>query len=906
MNIIFPKDPCDGDVFEYSYGIYFQYSEVTKTWKKIVGLSNVPMASVDNDGLMSKDDFNKLQSLIIPPPQTTLTADECNTTFREGIVRIESSKNDLNIVHDLSVFNKTEKEKIDFIIHENTFGIDFSINLNRLIEELESRNKIKYRSTQGDDGDQGERGKPGRDRIETGPRGLKGDNGKNAPFPGTLVQDFTTIDQTKIKKVVVDIKNDIDDPKKLIVVFGNVGNLLACPSKVNWKNKNTPWLVALKDKIGACFLPNNCRGVCSTELYYVDTTTIQDQIKERFIELLLAAKTERENLAKSWLNSMIEMFNSQKQAVCCAIEAIDSKEKNQDIRNIWSTGRYAAAQAMYAFTVSSGGSTQYPRADPQQHPQDFIPTGQGTSQGGAVFNGDDPATFKCKECFLIVDLLSYNVGQSRPINVELPKGDYTSTIISCCPEFDRSGYSGKYSIKFNNNNTYTTYTSSDYGYLGPHEANAAYVGDSLSFKHNGGVASFYLDPPPSSSGGVVSLNGNVRLCVQLDKCFENPTAGTGTDLTISDMPHSFIRASHAEFYERGWRIGKSCAAHTSVYGTQFIVVFRSLGTDVSCGGGEYAHTAFIKYFQDVLDEHVAIAWPTIDGDGFFGLPRDDGRLKIKLVYDKDLSDIIINNINNDIIFKKIGDPKSVIKRVVVPILNQAIVTGTDGSWTSDYELVKTLGIMWSFDSSINAKMIDTNKMLSQDEYPVTSLCDDTIEVIDNALSSCGINIKAISGNIPTKVKAVSFWFKPATAQSNFAITINPAPGSEIPRYILLVRVNDVDVNNNDLRQTDVISYVNQDNLVVNGLTGISILIPNNEWINIVVSRVSEQYADIYINGFKNGIIGPIDDIDSWNNQPTLVNLVNSTSGGLIDQVRLYDNTITLEMVMALYRIGRNV
>ncbi len=679
MNIKFPDDPTDGDVFEYSSGIYYQYQKPTNSWKRIVGLSNVPLASVNNDGLMSSEDFNKLNSLLIPPPQTTLTSDECNTVYREGIVKIESSKNDLNILSSLDVINKSEKEKVDFIIHENTSGIDFSINISRLVEELELRGKIKYRSMPGDDGDQGERGKPGRDNIETGPRGPKGADGNNAPYVGTLVQDYALVDQSRIKKVVVDIKNDPEDPRKLIVVLGNVGNVTACPNRVHWVNKKTTWLTALKERIAPC--KSGCyRNVCSTEIFYIDTFTIQEQIKERFIELLNIAKVERENLVRKWLNAMMEMFNSQKQALCCAIEAIDSKEKNQTIRNSWSMARYAAAQAMYAFKLTSDDDTKYPRANPQQNPYDFLPGDIGKAEGEARFNGTNPDTYDCKDCFLIVDLKSYNVNQQRAISVNLPAGDYVSTIVECCPQYDKLGYSGRYSVKFvdkdqDDNKISRLYTSENRGYFNQPLANASYVGDVIGFKHYGGVASFYLNPPPPN-GSIISIDGKVRLCIQPTKCFEKcdnvePTATTEVviDPTIADLPSSIIRASHAAFYERGWRIGKACAAHTSIFGTQFIVVFRSIGTDVTCGGGEYDTTPFIAYFKNVLGEQVAIAWPTVDGDGFFGLPRDDGNTKIRLVYDKDLSDLIISNINNDIAFKTIGDPKSSIKKVVVPILD---------------------------------------------------------------------------------------------------------------------------------------------------------------------------------------------------------------------------------------------
>lgn len=917
-NIVFPENPTNGDVFEYSSGIYYQYVNTTKSWKKIVGLASVPLASGNTDGLMSKEDFSKLSSLMIPPPQTSLTADGCNTVFQEGIIKIESSNNDLNIISSLDILNGTNKEKVDFIIHENTFGIDFSINLNRLVEELEIRNKITYRSSPGLDGDQGPRGNPGRDRIETGPRGINGKDGKNAPYVGTLVQDFTVVDQTRIKKVVVDIKNDPDDPRKLIVVFGNIGNLSACPDRIHWKNKNTPWLVALKDNIGPCFYPSGCtRNICSTEICYIDTTTIQDQIKERFVDLLLGAKMEREKLVREWLNAMIEMFNAQKQALCCAIEAIDSKEKNQVIRDSWSMARYAASQSMYAFKLTSDSDLKYPRADPQQTPNEFLPNYISPEKGGAKLNGNNPDTFACNECFLIIDLLSYNIGQTRPISIDLPAGSYVSTIIQCCPEFEKSGSSGKYSVKFvdhdaDGNIVTGIYTSINKGYLSANAANAAYTGESLAFKHYGGTVSFYLSPPPPN-GSVVSLSGSLRLCVQPTRCFEpcnkvTPTTATGTnvtipDTTIADLPASYIRASHAEFYERGWRTNRACAVHTSVLGTQFIVVFRSIGTDVSCGGGEYENTPFVKFFKNEIGEQVAIAWPTIDGNGFFGLPRDDGHVKIQLVYDKDLSDLIVSNINNDVIFKTIGNPKGTIKKVVVPILDIGYTDDApDPSTPGD---IKSPGLKWSFNkiSPLTPRHITNGQLYNV----VTSLgggevSDHVLHGYDNDIFN--FSVGDLTTTLPTKAKCISLWFKYVISPSDSYIRLFMGDNytSNGNNFILTVKFN-----GSVLSGTLIVTQTTPSQIP--GLTSFSFTlssnIPLNSWVHLTANRVSDKYIDVYVNGNKTGTIGPIIiGTGTYQYDNNVKNFLLYSQ--FIDQLRLYNDCLTAANIKTLYDLGKDI
>jgi hypothetical protein len=933
--IDFPSNPTNGDVFEYTSGIYYQYNSQTKSWKKIVGLSSVPLATPNNDGLMSKDDFKKLQSLMIPPPQTTLTADECNTTFKEGIIKIESTNNDLNIATSLNVLNNSQSEKVDFIIHENTFGIDFTININRLIEELQTRGKIKYRAVIGPQGDQGDRGKPGRDRIETGPRGLKGKDGSNAPFTGTLVQDFSTVDQTKIKKVVVDIKNDPDDPKKLIVVFGNIGNLTACPNRVHWKNKNTPWLVAVKDKIGPCKFPSGCyKNVCASDIYYIDTTTIQEQIKNRFIELLAAVKLDKEVTVKNWLNAMIEMFNSQKQALCCAIEAIDSKQRNQNIRDSWSMARYAAAQSMYAFKLTSDDDKKYPYSEQQQTPYDFL-SGYSPQKGSAVFNGTDPDIFNCSDCFLIVDLLGYNIGQTRPISVDLPAGSYISTIVQCCSDFENVGSSGRYSIKFvdkdaDNNSYYNTYISTNKGYLDSAQANAAYTGESMAFKHYGGTVSFFLTPPPPNSSPV-SLSGGVKLCIQPTKCFEacksgNPTDITGvttvTDQTAAELPASYIRASHAEFYERGWRIGKACAAHTSIIGTQFIVVYRSIGADVSCGGGEYPNTPFIKYFNDQLGEQVAVAWPTIDGDGFFGLPRDDGNIKIQLVYDQDLSDMIVNNIKNDVVFKTIGDPKNHITKVVVPILESGYTDGTSDPSTPD---VLKAGIKWSFNTTDPLKpvsIIDDSKVCHTGDCISSGGSYQITQGTMQAISGQSYFNWIINWNVAKKLlisydvfltssKCISAWYK-HTSVTNTDIEIymghtDNTLAYSYGSYLIKLYISGTKDSDSECHGIVLVTQKGSDQApgTISFQFALPRYIPADSWTHVVFNRISDRYISLYINGEKIGTIGPVAiGTGEYKWGPDSHGFRITTK--YFDQFRLYNDKLTDDDISNLYLRGRSV
>jgi hypothetical protein len=667
----FPPNPENGMIFESSPGQYYQYHSNSKSWKKLEGYGNIPLASASSDGLMSKDDYTKLQSLIIPPPRTTLTSDQCNTIFKEGQVTFVSSNDDLKIKTALDLHTKTDVVDEDFIIHDNTHGIDFTVNLDRLIEELNKRGNIIYRSTKGNRGPKGDRGDPGRDYLDTGPQGDPGINGKNAPYPGTLEQDFSEVEFSgKVKKAIVNIRNDEEDPKKLIVTMGNIGNPFACPNRVKWQNRSSPWLLCTNDApLGCSFGEGECaRQVCTTDLHYIDVTDILQMINDRYEVIMNNIKIEKEQLVKEWLTTLISMFSAQKSALCCAIESLKSKRKNQEIRDAWSNSRYSAAQAGYSFTVSDGrNETKYPKVIPHRTPSDYYPPNQShiPHQQVKIAPGTSSA-FDCDGCYGEITLDYTNVGSQNAIKFEFDSGKYTATIIQCCASYANIGSTGVFNLSFNSDSATQTYRLNDKGFFIGSAAEANYVGDSIAFKHDGGVIAMYLD-----SVITLGVSGKVVICIQPNHCFDNcPESGTsGTDLTNLTDPSAIMKASHLEFYERGWRVGNCCGAYLTVMGQKFIVVYRSIGTDMSCGGGEYSDTPAIAYFNSIFKKQIAIAWPTYDGDSFFGLPRNDGSSEIELIYDQTISEAIVSAIRLNNVHLKKGHPETVITHVVLPMVS---------------------------------------------------------------------------------------------------------------------------------------------------------------------------------------------------------------------------------------------
>lgn len=667
MNIQFPLNPENGMVFEASSGVFYQYNGPSNTWAKLEGFENISPATMSEPGLMTSSDFKKVEGLLLPPLTTTIAAQECGTTFKDGKLDIISSQEHLNVDVKLDLFKGNKSEtKVDFIIHENTSGIDFRINLQRLLDELTARGKLAYKASPGDVGDTGDRGEPGINNLETGPQGITGTDGKNAPYAGVLAEDFNTVKVTG-SRAIVDIKNDEANPTSLIITVGNINNPNACPNRANIIDKNSPWVLVTSDKAPIlCPVSVPCR-ICDTNLYYLNTSDILSDIEARYEYLINNVKESKEALVNQWLSKLIELFNEQKQALCCAIEALASKQKNQDIRNTLSTGRAAAAGAGYAFSVSSAPKdtdTTVPRSKPQCTPESIYPPPRSTDPSGDIIYNGGPG-FGCETCYVQATLRSGNVGESRALTFDLPAGSYVSTIMQCCLNYDGHGSTGLYSVKFNGdvNNIPTplTYKTVDRGVVSGETADQLYVGDSITFTHSGGPVSVWADSFISSG-----IDGEIVLCVQPTSCFANCITPSIAAANIID-PTCSMAASHLEFYERGWIIGECCGAYINVHGTGFLVVLRSIGVDMACGGGESLTTPCIAKFKDLIGKQVAVAWPTTDGKTFFGLPRDLTSM-VDMVYDKSLSQAIVDAISANSIFKKVGMPEKSITDVIVPIV----------------------------------------------------------------------------------------------------------------------------------------------------------------------------------------------------------------------------------------------
>ena len=443
----YPVNPTDKMIFEASPGIYFQYTAADATWTRLQGYgAQLVLATPVTDGLMTSADFVKLNGLMIPPPKTTMTAEGCVHTFKDGVFGFRSSQNHLIIETELPLVvtdkdgNKVIQNKV-WKIHDNTYGINFKVNLPVLLQLLTARGHLTYRNSIGPPGKKGLPGIAGIDNLETGPPGPPGDNGANAPFNGALLQDTTAIVPMDDNRGIVDIYTSQISPDEnyLVAVRANLGNPNLCPQSVIPQKVKSKWIVVTDERPpqtktlpcnttlapGICQSGPGCipvskaqtvvvQNFCSTRLYYLDMTPIEDVIQAYFENLLTDLKAVKEAMVLEWLQTMIAVFNEQKLAICCAIENCESRQENQATRNFIDSQRIQGAIGHVSIEVEGPGAPD--QTDINTNPDVNCPPPVGPLA---------PCTT------LSVDCAKNNTAETSA-SITLAAGTYNVSLSACC------------------------------------------------------------------------------------------------------------------------------------------------------------------------------------------------------------------------------------------------------------------------------------------------------------------------------------------------------------------------------------------------------------------------------------------------------------------------------------------
>ncbi len=361
---VFPPNPEDGMLFECSPGVFFEYRASTRSWVQVTQPS-VPLATPFRDGLMSAEDFNKMTGILIPPPKATLTAEGCTQTYTDGLVAL--------VGDDDGIINIEPEEEN---LHENTAAINFSLDIEQFVQKLIDLDKLRFTAPAGDIGPTGDAGDDGANGLPTGPQGDDGVDGANAEWDGILTEEAFEIAHDG--RAIVDIRDERVSPEEnyLVVRRANIGNPGACPDTIVPLDIQSPWLISISNiaDVGTSVEQTvvngelTCSYSCNSSIFYFDIDVIIQGIRDQWVSYLNKVKAEKEAIADEWLAAIIKLFNEQKSALCCALEACRSRERNVATRQYIEAQRIQAAAGGFKLLIGSDDDKIYPPSDPQLGP----------------------------------------------------------------------------------------------------------------------------------------------------------------------------------------------------------------------------------------------------------------------------------------------------------------------------------------------------------------------------------------------------------------------------------------------------------------------------------------------------------------------------------------------------------
>lgn len=655
MSTVFPTNPRHRMVFEPRPGLLFQYDATIRSWIKLAAAgAAIPLATPVEAGAMSAADLRKLNRLVIPAPASTITGTDCVAPYSSGNIGLFAGDEFLEVSGNVKVQNIDSKgdhisKDMPFKIHQNTYGFDFSVNLPALVNELKTRNQFKVVGKTGDKGPKGETGDPGLDSILSGPQGEQGDDGPSPPCTLGVEQDSLQVQPHEgMTKALVNARVVLDetDDSRYSIEFDRqtVGPGDFAADKLHVQTETSTWVLAVTgnqstDGGDDVFCTQGLAAGQSQGLYYVDVDPLIDAIKQQFLVQVGNLKAGYESAVQFWVQTMSDLFDEQKQALCCALEHCLSIKKNAEVRqHIEGTAAAAAGSAnilLHSRDSADAVSLSSTRTLKQIGGPDLCRGGPGFPQypnlgasaaaaTQAVDGTPAPMAEPVGRATVTIDPL-LNVTPSTAVLVPLAAGEYVAEIGKAEVVIDgqhranvkvQSMVGGvKKATQFLDKGSFASLV----------EAKEAYEGLTLPFHHDGGLVGFWLP-----SAGERNTSGLIELWVEPKAKITAPKpvpVKEEAKTTQPLKPQKLVgpvtslcpmATNHLAWYERGWQEGSGCGCVINVMGQDFIVLRRSLGTDKSCGGGESNLEPCVAKFGS-----PAFAWPTFDGRKFVGVPVAD-------------------------------------------------------------------------------------------------------------------------------------------------------------------------------------------------------------------------------------------------------------------------------------------
>jgi hypothetical protein len=653
----FPENPANGDIFELQDGVLYEYDISINSWIKIASNTvNLPLATHASDGSMSATDLKKLNRLVLPPPSSSITGNDCYAPFERGVISLKSADDFVNVEGNVTLQNIDNtgtriSQTMPFHIHQHTYGFDFNLDINELIDELVARGQFKTVGPIGERGDKGITGENGIDRIPSGPQGAKGEQGL---APECTLDVQTEILQANVNPglkralTAVRVVVDEDDYEKYSLEFDRqvIGRTDITTSLFKVRQQKSSWVLAVGSVAGT-----------PQKVYYLDVDPIINKIHDKFLAEIDRLKTGYETITKFWAQIMSDMFDEQKAALCCALEFCQSKTKSDGLRRHMES---VAASALPDARIKvhergvdergyqlESGTGLWPRVG--QTDLCWATAASADADAEAVKAFAVP-----EDDYIVVDPILH-ISSSNASTIILDKGTYVASIDSFDAQIEGEHFADlmisyakgpkSRTARFLNKGTFSSLL----------DAKSAYEGLSLAFDHDGGEvgAYFYLLPTSNASGNIT---------IKITKEETLVPAAIQSEVVEKSKPKSSISGDfsclmdivHLSWYERGWDNGQCCGLVVNLNGQDYIIVKRSIGSESCCGGGESPQTPCISKFSEV--GHPAFAWPTLDGKTFAPIPEIN---KVSFKYDEFLNTLATTKIANGEFNYPKGNPSGV-------------------------------------------------------------------------------------------------------------------------------------------------------------------------------------------------------------------------------------------------------
>lgn len=661
MILSFPANPAHGTIFELEPGLLYQFDSAVNAWVEIVSSDVVlPTATTIKPGAMSSIDFKKLNRLVLPPPRSTIIGTDCAAPFRSGVLTLSSGDKFVNVQGNLELRNIDEtgeviSEEFPFGIHQHTFGFDFTLDVPALITELIKRGQLNILGATGDVGPTGDVGDKGADQVFSGPKGEEGDQGLAPPCNLSLEPEpIQTQIRPGLKKALAAVRT-IDDPTdstKYSLEFDrqDLGAENVAASKFVVRQQRSTWVLAVTSVVGT-----------PQPIYYIDVEPLLDAVRSKYLQEVDRLKKGYDDIVQFWVQTMSDLFDEQKTALCCALEFCKSKTKNAGLREHMEDVA-AASVGQARIVLNNRDSSEAVELSSTRMLAD-LPDGEDLCENGPVFpqppfGTTRPPGFEAAKASVIaepqivesarvmIDPL-INAGISNGVPVELKAGTYTAIIERATAQINGLHYA-PISIQYAVGGKSKVTKFMDKGrFQSLMDGVAAYEGLTTSFTHDGGTIRLFFNilPTPNTAGEIViSLTGTdvVNVAKEVQPITPEPvkkrkrTAAKVESVTCH-MPYNKLA-----WYQRGWETGNCCGCIVNVGGQDYIIVKRSLGEDQMCGGGENIGTPCIANFIEDHG-HPAFAWPTLDGRTFAPIPADG----VTYRYDQSLNDLVSARITNE-------------------------------------------------------------------------------------------------------------------------------------------------------------------------------------------------------------------------------------------------------------------